>query len=118
MVDDRRKWIPQLLLWGLWALAGAALVGVLVFVLAVAPSLLIRHPHNRLNAADELKALNDVRATLVQTLAGLAVAGGLVVTYRTYRQNRLDQDRHWERELQDRVEQDRTYQRRNCFQAR
>ena len=45
-------------------------------------------PHSGLNAADELKAQNDVRTTLVQALAGLAVAGGLVVTYRTYRQNR------------------------------
>jgi len=76
----------------LWVLAGAALVGVLVFMIAVAPSLLIGTPPKGLSAADELKARNDVRATLVQGLAGLAVAGGLVVTYRTYRQNRAEQD--------------------------
>jgi len=35
----------------------------------------------------------------VQALAGLAVAGGLIVTYRTYRQNRVEQDRTYEREL-------------------
>ena len=96
MVDERRKRILQP--W-LWALAGAALVGVFVFVFVVAPSLLIRAPKTGLSAADELKARNDVRATLVQALAGLAVAGGLVVTYRTYQQNRQEQDRTYEREL-------------------
>jgi hypothetical protein len=70
----------------LWALAGAALAGV--FVVAVAPSLFIPHPYSGLKTVDELKARNDVRTTLVQTLAGLAVAGSLFVTYRTYRQNR------------------------------
>ena len=94
MVDERRKRIPQP--W-LWAVAGAALVFVFVFV--VAPSLLIRPPKTGLSPADELKARNDVRTTLVQALAGLAVAGGLVVTYRTYRQNRAEQDRTYEREL-------------------
>jgi uncharacterized protein YjbI with pentapeptide repeats len=96
MVDEHRKRIPQP--W-LWALAGAALVGVFVFVLVVAPSLLIPHPKTGLSTADELKARNDVRTTLVQALAGLAVAGGLLVTYRTYRQNRAEQDRTYEREL-------------------
>ena len=96
MVDERRKRIPQALL---WALAGAALAGVFVFVVAVAPSLFIRHPYSGLKAVDELKARNDVRTTLVQALAGLAVAGGLIVTYRTYRLNRAEQDRTYEREL-------------------
>jgi uncharacterized protein YjbI with pentapeptide repeats len=96
MVDERWKRIPQL--W-LWTLAGAAFVGVFVFVFAVAPSLIIGPPPKGLSAADELKARNDVRTTLVQALAGLAVAGGLVVTYRTYRQNRAEQDRTYEREL-------------------
>jgi uncharacterized protein YjbI with pentapeptide repeats len=119
MVDGRLKRIPQP--W-LWVLAGAALVGVFVFVFAVAPSLLIGPPPKGLIAADELKARNDVRTTLVQALAGLAVAGGLVVTYRTYRQNRAEQDRTYqlnqteqqrayERELRAREEQDRTYER-------
>jgi hypothetical protein len=79
------------------ALAGVALGGVFVFV--VAPSLLVGSPPKGLSAADELKARNDVRTTLVQALAGLAVAGGLVVTYRTYQQNRAEQDRTYEREL-------------------
>jgi uncharacterized protein YjbI with pentapeptide repeats len=96
MVDERLKRILPL---GLWVLAGAALVFVFVFVFAVAPSLLIGHPPNGLSAADEFKARNDIRGTLVQALAGLAVAGGLIVTYRTYRQNRAEQDRTYEREL-------------------
>ena len=108
MVDERRKRIPQL--W-LWALAGAALVGVFVFVFAVAPSLLIGPPPKGLSAADELKARNDVRTTLVQAPAGLAVAGGLIVTYRAYRLNREEQDRAYERELHARADQDRTHER-------
>ena len=103
MVDERRDRKLHGRLWDnefrkrilrpwLWVLAGAALVGVLVFVFVVAPSLLIGPPPKGLSAADELKARNDVRTTLVQALAGLAVAGGLVVTYRTYRQN-AEQDR-------------------------
>jgi len=103
MVDERRKRTPRALL---WALAGAALVGVLVLVLVlvVDPSLVIGSPPigkppTGLSVADELKARNDVRTTLVQALAGLAVAGGLIVTYRTYRQTRTEQDRTYEREL-------------------
>jgi hypothetical protein len=112
MVWDRRK---QILRASLWALAVAALAGVFVFVLVVAPSLIIGSPPRGLSAADELKARNDVRATLVQALAGLAVAGGLVVTYRTYRQNRAEQDRaykqHQDEQKDTRQEQDRTYER-------
>ena len=111
MVDESQKPIPR---W-LWALAGAALVGVFVFVLAVAPSLLIGPPPKGLSAADELKARNDVRTTLVQALAGFAVAGGLVVTYRTYRQNREEQDRTYEL---NRTEQKRTYELNRTEQKR
>jgi hypothetical protein len=103
MVNEHRNRIPHL--W-LWVLAGAVLVGVLVMVLVCVadPSLLIGSPPigsppTGLSVADELKARNDVRTTLVQALAGLAVAGGLLVTYRTYRQNRAEQDRTYEREL-------------------
>jgi hypothetical protein len=32
----------------------------------------------------------------VQALVGLAVAGGAVVTYRTYRQTRIEQDRTYD----------------------
>ncbi|MGC3862345.1 pentapeptide repeat-containing protein [Micromonospora chersina] len=75
---------------------------LLAFALVVGPWLLTRYPHHGLTAEQKLKARNDVRTTLVQALAGLAVAGGLVVTYSTYRQNQRDQaDR--------RVEQDRSH---------
>ena len=133
MVNQRRNRKPQL--W-LWALAGAVFVGVLGLMLAcvVDPSLLIGSPTigkppAGLSVADKLKAQNDVRTTLVQALAGLAVAGGLVVTYRTYRQNRVEQEQNraeqqrtyelnqteqqhaYERDLHARAEQDRTYER-------
>jgi hypothetical protein len=87
--------------WGgaLWALVGLGGVLVIVFALVLGPWLFTRQPPGRLSAEQELKAKNDVRTTLVQALAGLAVAGGLIVTYRTYRQNRVEQDRTYEREL-------------------
>ncbi|WP_159451043.1 pentapeptide repeat-containing protein [Micromonospora cremea] len=83
---------------------------LLAFALVVGPWLLTRHPQNGLTAEQALKAKNDVRTTLVQALAGLAVAGGLAVTYGTYRQNQRDQaDR--------RTEQDRLYQLSQAEQA-
>jgi uncharacterized protein YjbI with pentapeptide repeats len=107
MVSDRRKQILRASLWALAAVAAvAALVGVFVLVFMMGPSMLIHPPKTGLSEADLLKARNDARTTLVQALAGLAVAGGLVVTYNTYRQNRQeqkdtrqDQDRTYEREL-------------------
>jgi len=121
MVDERQNRTSQPWLW-LWVLAGAVSVGVLVLVLVlvVDPSLLIGSPPigkppTGLSVADKLKAQNDVRTTLVQALAGLAVAGGLVVTYRTYRQNRIEQDRTYRQQQEEqkdtRQEQDRTYER-------
>ncbi|MEU9742886.1 pentapeptide repeat-containing protein [Micromonospora chersina] len=77
----------------LGGLSGAVL---LLFALVVGPWLLTRHPQQGLTAEQELKAKNDVRATLVQALAGLAVAGGLVVTYRTFQHNRIEQDRNYQ----------------------
>jgi uncharacterized protein YjbI with pentapeptide repeats len=74
--------------WAVAVLAGAA---ILVLVLVGGPWLLTRHPSHGLAAEQQLKARNDVRATLVQVLAGFAVGGGLVVTYRTFRQNQRDQ---------------------------
>ncbi|MGC4758822.1 pentapeptide repeat-containing protein [Micromonospora trifolii] len=113
---ERRTVRP--LLWALGAIVAALL---LAFALVVGPWLLTRYPQNGLTAEQALKAKNDVRATLVQALAGLAVAGGLAVTYSTYRQNQRDQAER--REEQDRLyqlsrdelvvrrtEQDRTYQ--------
>jgi uncharacterized protein YjbI with pentapeptide repeats len=122
MADEQRKRIPRPLLWGLLALAGAVLLGVFVFVIVVAPSLLIRPPKTGLSEADLLKARNDARTTLVQALAGLAVAGGLLVTYRTYQQNRKEQESaHQQHEQeQDRIrqEQDRTYHQHQQEQDR
>ncbi len=71
-------------------------------------------PARRVTADQELKAKNDVRTTLVQALAGLAVAGGLVVTYRTFRHNRIEQDRTFQH---NRIRQDRTYQLRQAEQV-
>ena len=99
MAERKRVITPWL--WALIGLVGALLV---VFALVVGPWLFTRFPHEGITAEQELKAKNDVRTTLVQALAGLAVAGGLVVTYRTYRQNRIEQDRTYE---QNRIEQDR-----------
>jgi Pentapeptide repeats (9 copies) len=84
----------------IWTLGGLVSALAIVFVVVVVgPWLLTRFPHEGMTAELELKAKNDVRTTLVQALAGLAVAGGLVVTYRTFRQNRIEQDRSYEREL-------------------
>jgi hypothetical protein len=90
--QDRQKpmRIPREALWVLAGLGGLILV---LFALVIGPWWFTRHPHHGLTAEQELKAKNDVRTTLVQALGGLAVAGGLAVTYRTYRQNRTEQDR-------------------------
>jgi Pentapeptide repeats (9 copies) len=107
---ERKRKIPPWL-WALIGLGGALLV---VFALVVGPWLFTRFPHEGITAEQELKAKNDVRTTLVQALAGLAVAGGLVVTYRTYQHNRIEQDRTFQ---QSRIEQDRTYQLRQAEQV-
>jgi hypothetical protein len=71
---------------GVWV-ALAVVVGVLLilFVLWIGPWLFTRHPSSDLTDAERLKAQNDVRTTLVQAVAGVAVAGGAIVTYRTFR---------------------------------
>ena len=81
---------------GLWALVVLGWLLLVLFALAAGPWLFTRYPQHGLTAEQELKAKNDVRTTLVQALGGLAVAGGLAVTYRTYRQNRAEQDRTYE----------------------
>src|SRR3954447_22412993 len=78
-----RKVTPKRLL---WALAGVATAGLVLFVLWGGPWLFTQHPQQGLTAEQELKAKNDVRTTLVQAVAGLAVASGAIVTYRTFRQ--------------------------------
>ena len=106
---------PGIHMFVFWTLAGLAGVAVIVFALLVGPWLFTRHPENSLTTEQELKARTDVRTTLVQALAGLAVAGGLVVTYRTYRQNQGDQERSYQQRLAEekrrQAEQDRTYER-------
>ena len=90
-----RKSIPKYLL---WALASVATAGLVLFVLWGGPSHFTQQSQNGLTAEQELKAKNDVRTTLVQTVAGLAVAAGAVVTYHTFRQNQLDQVNRHDRE--------------------
>jgi hypothetical protein len=81
-----RRWWPFLV--------GAAVVVLLAtLTLSLGPWLLTRHPSAGLTADQELAAKNDVRATLVQMLAGVAVGLGAIVTYRTYLQDQRDQDR-------------------------
>jgi uncharacterized protein YjbI with pentapeptide repeats len=104
-LDEQRKRVVRR--W-LWALGGLVVALAIVFALVVGPWLFTRFPHQDLTAEQELKAKNDVRTTLVQALVGAAVAGGAVVTYRTYRHNRFEQDRTYE---QNRIEQNRTYER-------
>jgi hypothetical protein len=77
----------------LWALAGVAAVGLVWFVLWGGPWLFTQHPQQGLTAEQELKARNDVRTTLVQAVAGIAVASGAIITYRTFWNTRAEQDR-------------------------
>lgn len=104
---ERWKRMVRPSLWALGVLVAAFLV---VFALVVGPWLLTRYPQKGLTSEQALKAKNDVRTTLVQALAGLAVAGGLAVTYSTYRQNQRDQAAR-------REEQDRLYQLSQAEQA-
>jgi Pentapeptide repeats (9 copies) len=90
--NERRTRLTRQALWALAGLAWAVLIG---FALAVGPWLFTRHPEHDLTAEQVLKAKNDVRTTLVQALAGLAVAAGAFVTYRTFRQNKIEQDRSY-----------------------
>jgi hypothetical protein len=78
----RQEW-PRLRL----ALLAFAVVIVVVAVLGPLPAWLTRHPSHGLTAAERLKAVNDVRTTLVQALGGLALLGGLFFTARTFRIN-------------------------------
>jgi glycerol uptake facilitator-like aquaporin len=79
-----RKRIPN---W-LWALVGVATVALVLFVLWWGPWLFTRYPHQGLTSEQKLKAVNDVRTTLVQAVGGLALASGAIVTYRTFRHTR------------------------------
>jgi hypothetical protein len=70
---------------------GLVAAALIVLVIVIAPWLLTRYPHHGLTADQALNAKNDVRTTLVQALAGIAVAGGLVVTYRNYQLSKSQQ---------------------------
>ena len=78
----RRVQVDKRLLWVLAIAAGAVLT---LFVLWIGPWLFTRHPSSALTDEQKLAAKNDVRTTLVQAVAGLAVAGGAIVTYRRFR---------------------------------
>ena len=72
----------------LWTLAGLAAALAVAVILVIGPWLLTRGQQDNLTAEQELSARNDVRTTLIQAVGGLALAGGLVLTYRTYLLNR------------------------------
>src|SRR5690349_17164889 len=97
------SWWQRLPRWLRAAVTALATAVLCVTVFWVGPWLLTRHPSRGLTPDQELAAENAVRTTLVQAVGALAVAGGLVVTYRTYKQNQNDQRRRWD-------DQDRTYQ--------
>jgi type II secretory pathway pseudopilin PulG len=64
----------------LFTVGGLVVAAVFVFIWWLGPSLFTRHPSQGLKAVDRLKAVNDVRTTLVATLIGLAALGGLIFT--------------------------------------
>jgi uncharacterized protein YjbI with pentapeptide repeats len=73
-----------------WGATGAGLLVVLVLVVLVLPPRFTAHRHFD-NAADELKAQNDVRTTLLQALAGGVLILGAYFTYRQLRVTREGQ---------------------------
>jgi uncharacterized protein YjbI with pentapeptide repeats len=79
----------KLLLRRIVILAGGLLL--ILFVLLFGPYWLTRQPATGLTADQELKARNDVRATLVQAIGAVGLAGGLIFTYRTYRLTQSEQ---------------------------
>ncbi|WP_369522874.1 hypothetical protein [Streptomyces agglomeratus] len=72
-------------------LAGTAVPAVLGTVLVVLPGMVVDHDLAGASVAaqDRLKAVNDVRTTLLQTVGGMVVAFG---AYATWRQLRVSQD--------------------------
>jgi uncharacterized protein YjbI with pentapeptide repeats len=73
-----------------WLLGGAVLLAVLVLAVAVLPPRFTASRHFN-TAAEELKAQNDVRATLLQALAGALLATGAYLTWRQLRVTREGQ---------------------------
>jgi hypothetical protein len=64
--------------------------GLLVLVVLVLPYEMVT-PDDVPNTVERLKAQNDIRATLLQSLAGLALLAGPVFTARTYALNKQGQ---------------------------
>jgi hypothetical protein len=106
MAERRRRGFWTL---ALWIIGGVGVLLLVLFAVLVGPWLFTKNTEP-LNPDQRLKAENDVRTTLVQALGGLAVASGLIVTYRTYRQNQSDQ-------AFGHRQQDRTYGRELYAQA-
>jgi hypothetical protein len=117
MAERRKPGIATLALWGL---GGVGVLLLVLFAVLLGPWLFTKNTE-RLTPDQRLKAQNDVRTTLVQALGGLAVAGGLVVTYRTYRQTKVEQERSYQQRLAEekrrQAEQDRTHERELYSQA-
>jgi hypothetical protein len=99
-MNDRSKHRYSRWLWALGGLVGIILVAL---VLVVGPWLFTRQSDHGLTTEQMLTAKNDVRNTLVQILGGLALAGGLIVTYNTYLQNRTEQNRTYKQRQAEQV---------------
>ena len=98
VMEGRLDWWTRLPRRWRWLLGGIAAVVTIVIVLWFGPWLLTLAPNHGLTADQELKAKNDVRTTLVQAVAGLAVASGALITYRTFPDNQQDQAKRHDRE--------------------
>jgi hypothetical protein len=85
-----RLWAAPAITVARWLLTAAGLVAVLVVVIAVLPPRFTAARHFD-KAADELKAQNDVRTTLLQALAGGVFLLGAYFTYRQLRVTREGQ---------------------------
>jgi uncharacterized protein YjbI with pentapeptide repeats len=99
--EQRRN--PQLRWWLLWTVVGFAVAFVFVLVLVIGPPLLVGGERGGLSRELWLKAQNDARTALVQAFVGLAVASGAVVTFRTFLRNRVEQDRTYELQHSEQV---------------
>jgi Pentapeptide repeats (8 copies) len=78
---------------GVLVVSAGILTGLLVLVAVVwpLPELLTRYPTAGLTAAERLKAVNDVRSTLIASLVGMAAIASLLLGLRTYRLSRSGQ---------------------------
>lgn len=96
-----RAWLTRRrLLLGLLVLGG---VGAVVLVLYALPSWFVGDVDSDFSYAEQLKAENDVRTTLLQALAGIALLTGAVFTGRTYVLNRESSSRQFALDRQGQV---------------